>query len=349
MQVVAVTDPMELGFARQAMVGIRVTGAIEPVADALAALDEVDYVVVTAGSYDVLAEVVAESDEHLLEMHQRPDPRPSTACCRPRRSCTSSCASRPTRGESAERCRRRYGGLSLWHETTADRLDAAACRCDGDVDADVAIVGAGFTGLWTAYYLAEADPALRIVVLEAEVAGFGASGRNGGWCSALFPTSLALEAHGRGAAEHSDATRSDEVGRSPTRASTATSPRAAPSSLARSQRPSSSRGARAESRRPACSPPTRPAERLRATRTLGATYTPDCAAIHPARLVRGLADGGDRRGVDDPRADPGALRSSRASCGHRRGSVRAPYVVRATEGYTPRLPGLARAWRRSTR
>ena len=68
MQVVAVTDPMELGFARQAMVGVRVTGAIEPVAEAVAALDEVDYVVVTAGSYDLLCEVVAESDEHLLEI-----------------------------------------------------------------------------------------------------------------------------------------------------------------------------------------------------------------------------------------------------------------------------------------
>jgi Lrp/AsnC family transcriptional regulator for asnA, asnC and gidA len=68
MQVVAVTDPMELGFARQAMVGIRITGAIEPVADAVAALDEVDYVVVTAGSYDLLCEVVAKSDEHLLEI-----------------------------------------------------------------------------------------------------------------------------------------------------------------------------------------------------------------------------------------------------------------------------------------
>jgi Lrp/AsnC family transcriptional regulator for asnA, asnC and gidA len=68
MQVVAVTDPMELGFARQAMVGIRVTGAIEPVADAVSDLDEVDYVVVTAGSYDLLVEVVAESDEHLLQI-----------------------------------------------------------------------------------------------------------------------------------------------------------------------------------------------------------------------------------------------------------------------------------------
>lgn len=68
MQVVAVTDPLELGFARQAMVGIRVAGPLEPVADAIAALEEVDYVVVTAGSYDLLVEVVCESDEHLLEL-----------------------------------------------------------------------------------------------------------------------------------------------------------------------------------------------------------------------------------------------------------------------------------------
>jgi Lrp/AsnC family transcriptional regulator for asnA, asnC and gidA len=68
MQVVAVTDPLELGFARQAMVGVRVNGSLEPVADAIAALDEVDYVVVTAGSYDLLVEVVCESDEHLLEL-----------------------------------------------------------------------------------------------------------------------------------------------------------------------------------------------------------------------------------------------------------------------------------------
>jgi Lrp/AsnC family transcriptional regulator, regulator for asnA, asnC and gidA len=68
MQVVAVTDPLELGFARQAMVGIRVTGPLDPVADKIAELDEVDYVVVTAGTYDLLVEVVCESDEHLLEL-----------------------------------------------------------------------------------------------------------------------------------------------------------------------------------------------------------------------------------------------------------------------------------------
>jgi len=68
MQVVAVTDPLQLGFARQAMVGVQVTGPLEPVADALTAMDEVDYVVVTAGSFDVLAEVVCESDQRLLEL-----------------------------------------------------------------------------------------------------------------------------------------------------------------------------------------------------------------------------------------------------------------------------------------
>jgi Lrp/AsnC family transcriptional regulator, regulator for asnA, asnC and gidA len=68
MQVVAVTDPIELGFARQAMVGIRVNGQLEPVADALAELREVDYVVITAGSYDLLAELVCESDDHLLSL-----------------------------------------------------------------------------------------------------------------------------------------------------------------------------------------------------------------------------------------------------------------------------------------
>jgi Lrp/AsnC family transcriptional regulator for asnA, asnC and gidA len=68
MQVVAVTDPLELGFARQAMIGIRVKGELDRIADDLAALDEVDYVVVTAGSYDLLVEVVCESDEALLHV-----------------------------------------------------------------------------------------------------------------------------------------------------------------------------------------------------------------------------------------------------------------------------------------
>jgi Lrp/AsnC family transcriptional regulator for asnA, asnC and gidA len=67
MQIVAVTDPLTLGFDRQAMVGVTVDGDVDPVADALSALPEVDYVVITAGSFDLLAEVVCENDDHLLE------------------------------------------------------------------------------------------------------------------------------------------------------------------------------------------------------------------------------------------------------------------------------------------
>lgn len=68
MQVVAVTDPMQLGFYRQAMIGVRVTGDTTRVAEALAAIPAIDYVVLTAGSFDVLAEVVCESDDDLIEL-----------------------------------------------------------------------------------------------------------------------------------------------------------------------------------------------------------------------------------------------------------------------------------------
>src|ERR671939_2178485 len=78
-----------------------------------------------------------------------------------------------------------YRSLSLWHDTAGEPLEPRAAL-PGDLDVDVAIVGAGYTGLWTAYYLRRADPGLRVAVLEREVAGFGASGRNGGWCSAFL-------------------------------------------------------------------------------------------------------------------------------------------------------------------
>ncbi|HTN80054.1 MAG TPA: FAD-binding oxidoreductase, partial [Acidimicrobiales bacterium] len=94
-----------------------------------------------------------------------------------------------------------YASRSLWLDTVPGSLDPRP-SLPGDLQCDIAIVGAGYTGLWTAYYLHRADPSLRIVVLEAEIAGFGASGRNGGWCSALFaaePARLANQ-HGRPAA-----------------------------------------------------------------------------------------------------------------------------------------------------
>ncbi|PZF91645.1 Lrp/AsnC family transcriptional regulator [Micromonospora deserti] len=71
MQIVAVTDPLQLGFPRQAMIGLRTNGDLEAVADRLAELEEVDYVVITAGSFDLLTEVVCRNDDHLLEILQR--------------------------------------------------------------------------------------------------------------------------------------------------------------------------------------------------------------------------------------------------------------------------------------
>ena len=86
----------------------------------------------------------------------------------------------------------------MWLDTVDEPLQPRD-PLPGSIDVDVAIVGAGYTALWTAYYLAKADPSLRIVLLEKEIAGFGASGRNGGWVSPFFPTSLATIAakHGR--------------------------------------------------------------------------------------------------------------------------------------------------------
>ena len=95
----------------------------------------------------------------------------------------------------------RYRSRSLWLDTVPGSLTPRR-SLDRDLTVDVAIVGGGYTGLWTAYELMRRDPTLRVAVLEAEIAGFGASGRNGGWCSALFAGSRELTAarHGREAA-----------------------------------------------------------------------------------------------------------------------------------------------------
>jgi glycine/D-amino acid oxidase-like deaminating enzyme len=245
--------------------------------------------------------------------------------------------------------------LSLWHATAGTDWSPRP-SLPGDQQVDVAVVGAGFTGLWTAYYLAEAAPELRIAVLEAEVAGYGASGRNGGWCSALFPSSLgslaALAGRDGALAQHRAMRASvDEVARAAAaegidaqlaKGGTITLARSpAQWSRARHEVAEARTWGRDESdvrllaREEAMA-------LLRASRTLGGTYTPDCAALHPARLVRGLAEAVERRGVQIyertrvTSIEPGVART-------RSGTVRADHVVRATEGYTPQLPGHSRA------
>ncbi len=246
---------------------------------------------------------------------------------------------------------------SLWMADPGGDLTPRAAL-PGRTDVDVTIVGAGFTGLWTAYYLAAADPSLRIAVLERSIAGFGASGRNGGWCSALFPASLdalaRLPHSSRQAALglHREMRSSvDEVGRVAaaegidahfTKGGTVVAARTA-SQWRRAQH------AAAAARTWECGPDelalldaSDARERIGASHLLGATYTPDCARIQPARLVRGLARAVERRGVTIYEQTPvTSIDVRRVGTDH--GVVRADVVVRATEGYTTGLPGLERA------
>lgn len=244
----------------------------------------------------------------------------------------------------------RPAGRALWADTAPPASDRPPLA--GDTTADVAVVGGGLTGLWTAHYLAEADPSLRIVVLEAETVGYGASGRNGGWCSALFPASLdSLAAMGgRAGALAQDAAMRDSVREVADAASDlgidAQLARGGTIALVRS--PAQLHRAQAEvaharswgvtEEQLAMLDADEARARLDATRTIAATYTPDCAAIHPLRLVRGLADAVERRGVVvHERTRVTAIEPGRATTPA--GTVTAGTVVRATEGYTPGLPG----------
>jgi FAD dependent oxidoreductase len=79
-----------------------------------------------------------------------------------------------------------YAKYSFWMETSGDDLTPRAVL-KRSCNVDIAILGGGYSGLWTAYYLLWSDPTLRVAILEREIVGFGASGRNGGWCSSRFP------------------------------------------------------------------------------------------------------------------------------------------------------------------
>ena len=216
-------------------------------------------------------------------------------------------------------------------------------------------MGAGFTGLWTAHYLAEADPGLRIVVIEAETVGFGASGRNGGWCSALFPASLDKLARlgNRSGALALDAAMRDTVDE----VARATAAEGIDAQLAKGGTISLVRSRAQLARARAEVAHARSwglgeeqlrlfdADRARAvlagSRTVAGLYTPDCAAIHPLRLARGLAAAVTRRGVRIHERTR-ALRLSPGRVDTTGGTVHAGTVLRATEGYTAGLAGEGR-------
>lgn len=247
-------------------------------------------------------------------------------------------------------------GRPLWSDTLPEHERATGTPLDGDTTADVAIVGAGMTGLWTAHHLLRLDPMLRVVVVDRETVGFGASGRNGGWCSALLPMSLPTlaarhgeaatrrmqeamhatvveitgfaEAHGIGEAVH--------VGGTVTLARNPVQVERLHDHIATFAR----FGFGDEHHR--WLGPDEARQRCNATHVLGGVFTPHCATVHPARLTHAIARavvaaGGrihERTSVST--IAPGRLDTDR-------GTIRADVVVRATEGYSVDFPGQRRS------
>lgn len=247
----------------------------------------------------------------------------------------------------------------VWHEAAAPEWSVE--RAPTKAEVDVAIVGGGFSGLWTAYYFSLARPDLSIAVLESNRVGFGASGRNGGWCSGMFalsPADLAAQ-FGRDNAllayRESFATL-DEIeavlqregincawhrGGSLT---SATIPL---------QRDRLQRDVRAQQEVGISESdlrwiePDAVREEVRLADTYGAIYTPHCATVNPYSLVVGLARAVRRRGVRLWEESPvtqivdGVVKHSAnahtSNASKSSGTIRARLVVQATEGYSPAL------------
>ena len=229
---------------------------------------------------------------------------------------------------------------------------------DTHIDVDVCIVGGGYTGLWTARELKRRDPILRIAVLEKSVCGFGASGRNGGWVSALFPVSdeqisrdygSELLSHQRSVLQQSvqnlgSSLASDAIDAEYRRGGTLT--------FARSELQASRLQSAVQSAHESGVGTSdlmwldkdQARERGHLHGSLGATYSPHCARVHPAKLVRGLSDVCEALGVQIfensavTRIVP-RMRTHQPEVITPQGSIHAEFVVRATEGFTSTLAG----------
>jgi len=249
----------------------------------------------------------------------------------------------------------RNGDVSFWY---ADIGGVPGYRpaLPGDVEADVCIVGGGYTGLWTAYYLKKAAPSIRIAILEREFAGFGASGRNGGWLAGEFGWSRKkyLAQSTRGAVV--DMQRAllgtvDEVVSVAAAEGIDADVRRTDNMYAAVNKPQLDRAREAYYEMLAWeTPPDRVAmiggpearARIDIPNLQGALVCRGVARVQPAKLVRGLAAVVERLGVpiyeqtEVARIVPGRAVTAR-------GTVRAPIVLRATEGFTAGLPGQKRS------
>lgn len=249
----------------------------------------------------------------------------------------------------------RHGGVSYWYSEVG--LPEPRPALPHSLDADVAIVGAGFTGLWTAYYLKRAQPDLRIVLVEREFAGFGASGRNGGWLSSELAGSRRRYAatHGhQGVVDLLRAMRGavDEVIRvADTEGVQADVVKDGLLHVARNAaQVERLRDSVEEERRWGAEPsdltllaPDELSARIKVNGARLASYSPHCARVQPAKLVQGLAAAVQRSGVtiyEHTTAHeivPGEVRTAH-------GVVRAPIVLRCLEGFTASIKGERRNW-----
>lgn len=243
----------------------------------------------------------------------------------------------------------------MWTATTSPERQVSGSPLTGDAQADVTIIGAGYTGLWTAYYLAVADPTLRIRVVEAGQPGAGASGRNGGWLSGLLPVELdkLVRRHGRYGATAWQRAMNTNVGdvlavlaaegidAGAAHGGTITMARNDAQGLRLRAHLADARRldiGEADLRR------LEPDERRAMCQAEGvqdALWTPHCAAIHPLRLVHGLAETVVRRGVA-LHTETTVVDAAPEQVVTDRGTIRTEIVVLATEAHTASLPGRRR-------
>ncbi|KIE25096.1 FAD-dependent oxidoreductase [Streptomyces sp. MUSC 125] len=244
------------------------------------------------------------------------------------------------------------GGVSFWFAD--DGLPVVREPLSGDASADVVIVGGGYTGLWTAYYLKKAAPFLRITVLEQKFCGYGASGRNGGWLyNGVAGRDRYAKLHGHEAAVRLQRAMNDTVAEVITVAGAegieadvhrggVLEVATTPAQLARLRAFHEHELAYGEKDRELYGA-RETAERIRIADAVGSAWTPHGARLHPVKLVKGLAGVVEGLGVTIHESTPVTeIRPKHAVTPY--GTVRAPYVLRCTEGFTASLKGQKRTW-----
>ncbi len=247
-----------------------------------------------------------------------------------------------------------YRNLSFWHDSLPDPLSPRA-SLENDIDVDIVIVGAGYTGVWTAYYLNHLNPGLSIAIIESEIAGFGASGRNGGWCSAylsgidkaftrpdqaeaairlqrlLFDT---VKEIGRVTSQESVDCHFEQSGH--------VEAAVLPAQLQRVHEHISFMHSLGFGEEDFLLLTTQQLGKyINMDGALGGLFMPHCAAVHPARLALGMADVVESKGVRIFEKSP-VLHLDQKGLTTAKARVNAGTTVLATEGYTKTIKGLGR-------